>query len=288
MSHANRTSLAQRQLRLGKRVEQWDQVDMTGFIPEYPGVSYHTENTVTTCNMKHLNYTDKVERDRAKAGEMNEQLAEKYKDLTDTVSIQQCKRASSKSMPISAYMRCTPYNRNVQFAAILFFVTIQLGIAKIIHPFKKLLPKISGTLLTFRTGSAVCVGCKSELEALLITHAFRKLAMAACPGRIRLTKFKTRNRVVVGNSGHNVCVDRAKLHAHNPMIVSYKPGHFPGAIIKVNGAKATIALFESGKFIITGIRSNDEAIETVLKKVGPLVTKVTYIGGKKMVKQEVF
>jgi len=105
-----------------------------------------------------------------------------------------------------------------------------------------------GTCLVFRTGKMIVTGTKNENDAKC-TAAL--LSNAIDGGEIRSAKLLN----LVGSATMDFKIDLEKIITtyDNPKIAMLEKELFPGLIFKTD--LATVLLFDSGKMIITGVKS---------------------------------
>lgn len=118
--------------------------------------------------------------------------------------------------------------------------------------YRRLVPK--ATIIMFHTGRIVSVGTKSK------NLAFQSLSSTALElsniikKQISLNKIKVENIVVTSNLGKNI--DLKKLILNSKRV--YIPKKFPGCVF-VNKARIKTLVFKSGKMIIAGAKSENQA-----------------------------
>ncbi|MCK4319800.1 TATA-box-binding protein [Candidatus Micrarchaeota archaeon] len=130
------------------------------------------------------------------------------------------------------------------------------------------------TLLLFKNGKVVCVGCKSRE---IIQKTLNKTVKMLTPYAKKIIK-KVKN---VDFEITNI-VASADLHmdlelytiAYEMENVEYEPEQFPGAILKFREPKASLLLFKNGKVICAGSR-DEKTIEKALKKARNLLRNIT-------------
>ncbi len=132
-------------------------------------------------------------------------------------------------------------------------------------------PKAS--LLLFKNGKVVCVGCKKRS---LIRKTIEKTIKMLTPYAKRITKTKRpkieiTNIVTAANLGMEL--DLYKI-AYKVPDVEYEPEQFPGAILKFKKPKASLLLFKNGKVICAGAKNEDD-IRIVLRKAKRLLAPYT-------------
>ncbi|MEM3422666.1 MAG: hypothetical protein QXF35_01425 [Candidatus Bilamarchaeaceae archaeon] len=130
-------------------------------------------------------------------------------------------------------------------------------------------PKAS--LLLFKNGKIVCVGCKrrdmiektvEKVRKLLLPHA-QKIISNKKP-QIEIT-----NIVAAAELGLNLDLYKIAYKLDN---IEYEPEQFPGAILKFKNPKVSLLLFKNGKVICAGAKNEDE-IRKVLKMAKSMLVK---------------
>jgi len=109
--------------------------------------------------------------------------------------------------------------------------------------------------LCFESGKVVCVGGKSLAE---VKTAFQKLEeILTEEGHFCLIgDFQIQNVVASYSLGH--CVELGKLK-NNSINAKYEPELFPGLRYRMQYPQASIVVFSTGKYNITGLKSVDAA-----------------------------
>ncbi len=125
------------------------------------------------------------------------------------------------------------------------------------------------TALVFRSGTIVCVGSKTEKEALQgirkIMDMIRKLGVKI-PEKY---KTKIENIVAVGNLGYDLDLETLAFRIEDS---EYEPENFPGLICRLNEPKVSFLIFSSGSIVCVGGKKVSDArnglalIEKKLKK----------------------
>ena len=136
------------------------------------------------------------------------------------------------------------------------------AIAKFINP--------SATLLLFRSGSVVCTGPKSPLLSLEAVYAlYCLLKRHNIPAEMR--SFKIQNMVFVAMTKRGI--DIARISTDYNSYVNYEPNLFPGCVLRLSdirrktaratsdATKIVINMFCSGKIVLTGAKSVQEAMQ---------------------------
>lgn len=114
-----------------------------------------------------------------------------------------------------------------------------------------------GSVLFYSDGKMLCTGCKTIVCAIFIIMKTISLLNEVLPFQIGLPRgleisdvIKVQNVVASGEFNFNV--NLSKLKARNPMYCDYEPKEFPGAALKLPGQQATMLIFRTGKFVLTG------------------------------------
>jgi len=121
-------------------------------------------------------------------------------------------------------------------------------------------PKVC--VLLFRSGKAVATGAKSVDD---IHAAFQKVHNELTDAGFKLWDFdqdsiEIQNLVVTHNYGETL--DLSELIITMPFDkTEYEPEVFPGLIYRIDDPKSVCLVFSSGKCVITGCKSLDEAEE---------------------------
>ncbi len=131
-------------------------------------------------------------------------------------------------------------------------------------------PKAS--LLLFKNGKVVCVGCKSRT---VIRKTIEKTIKLLTPYATKILR-KKRPVIditnIVASAGLDMELDLYKV-ASQLDNVEYEPEQFPGAILKFTDPKASLLLFKNGKIICAGAKTEDE-IETTISKARKMLKKL--------------
>jgi len=130
-------------------------------------------------------------------------------------------------------------------------------------------PKAS--LLLFKNGKVVCVGCKKRS---MIEKTIERTIKMLTPYAKRITKTK-RPKIVITNivasAALGLDLDLYRI-AYKIKDVEYEPEQFPGAILKFKEPKASLLLFKNGKVICAGAKTEKE-ISIVLCKAKAMLEK---------------
>jgi len=130
-------------------------------------------------------------------------------------------------------------------------------------------PKAS--LLLFKNGKVVCVGCKKRA---LIEKTIEKTVKMLTPYAKKIfTKKKPKIEItnIVASAALGLELDLYRI-ASKVKDVEYEPEQFPGAILKFKDPKASLLLFKNGKVICAGAK-NEKEIRIVLRKAKTLLEK---------------
>lgn len=122
-------------------------------------------------------------------------------------------------------------------------------------------PKAS--LLLFKNGKIVCVGCKKRSMIEQTVEKVRKLLLPYAQKIISNKKPKIEITNIVAAAELGLELDLYKI-AYKLDNVEYEPEQFPGAILKFKKPKVSLLLFKNGKVICAGAK-NEEEIRKVLK-----------------------
>ncbi|MBU0527256.1 MAG: TATA-box-binding protein [Candidatus Micrarchaeota archaeon] len=128
-------------------------------------------------------------------------------------------------------------------------------------------PKAS--LLLFKNGKVVCVGCKKKEE---IEKTIQKTIKKLTPYAKKITKTKKPKieiTNIVASANLHMELDLYKI-AYKLRDVEYEPEQFPGAILKFKDPKASLLLFKNGKVICAGAKNENE-IKLALAKAKKLL-----------------
>ncbi len=128
-------------------------------------------------------------------------------------------------------------------------------------------PKAS--LLLFKNGKVVCVGCKKRNQ---IEKTIEKTIKLLTPYAKRIIKKKKpviEITNIVASASLDMQLDLYRI-AYKLKDVEYEPEQFPGAILKFKDPKASLLLFKNGKVICAGAKNENE-IRIVLGKAQKLL-----------------
>ncbi|MDD5023041.1 MAG: TATA-box-binding protein [Candidatus ainarchaeum sp.] len=123
-------------------------------------------------------------------------------------------------------------------------------------------PKAS--LLLFKNGKVVCVGCKNRGVIKKTIEKTIKMLTPYSTKIIRQKKPKIEITNIVASAELNLNLDLYKV-AYQLDNVEYEPEQFPGAILKFTDPKASLLLFKNGKIICAGAKTEEEIQKTINK-----------------------
>jgi len=132
-------------------------------------------------------------------------------------------------------------------------------------------PKAS--LLLFKNGKIVCVGCKTRTLIEKTVNKTKKMLMPYASKIINHRKPDIQITNIVASADLHMNLDLYKI-SYKLKDVEYEPEQFPGAILKFKDPKASLLLFKNGKVICAGAR-DEEDIKTVLKRVRKILENYT-------------
>ena len=116
-------------------------------------------------------------------------------------------------------------------------------------------PKAS--LLLFKNGKVVCVGCKKRKLIEKTIDKTIKLLTPYAKKIIKKKKPKIEITNIVAAASLDMELDLYRI-AYKIPDVEYEPEQFPGAILKFKDPKASLLLFKNGKVICAGAKSEKE------------------------------
>ncbi len=126
-------------------------------------------------------------------------------------------------------------------------------------------PEMKGTVSLFSSGKMISVGTSSELDAVRGLECARDY-LVSC-GIVRSVDLdpKIHNIVAVVDLEEPINLEILAIE-HS---VVYEPEQFPGAILRIKTPfKASILFFNSGRIVITGVKSTrqvDATLDEILK-----------------------
>jgi transcription initiation factor TFIID TATA-box-binding protein len=121
------------------------------------------------------------------------------------------------------------------------------------------------TLLLFKNGKVVCVGCKTKAaieKTIAKTLKMLKPKAKKITKTMKKPKFEITN--IVASASLGMGLDLYTI-AYEIEDVEYEPEQFPGAILKFREPKASLLLFKNGKVICAGSR-DEKSIQAALRK----------------------
>ncbi len=128
-------------------------------------------------------------------------------------------------------------------------------------------PKAS--LLLFKNGKVVCVGCKKRKLIEQTIERTIKLLLPYAKNIIKRKKPEIEVTNIVAAAAFDMQIDLYKI-AYKLRDVEYEPEQFPGAILKFKDPKASLLLFKNGKVICAGAK-NEKEIQLALEKAHKLL-----------------
>ena len=118
------------------------------------------------------------------------------------------------------------------------------------------IPKPKTAMLIFRTGKIICSGARSQ-DA--VEGATKKLIEILKIGEVHIKEdplIEVQNIVASAQLDFKVNLEMAALDCEG---TEYEPEQFPGLILRLEEPKTVMLIFMSGKVIITGARTAEEA-----------------------------
>ncbi len=126
------------------------------------------------------------------------------------------------------------------------------------------------TLLIFKNGKVVCVGCMNKK---IIEKALKKAHTLLTPFAKTIYKknysYEITNMVAYASLDLDLNLFDLALGIDD---IEYEPEQFPGAILKLKKPNVSLLVFKNGKIIVAGAR-NKEEIEKSLEKVNKMLKK---------------
>ena len=131
-------------------------------------------------------------------------------------------------------------------------------------PGAKYKPSNQVTILIFRTGNLVCVGCKSE-EQINESFSLLEKDLKSVYPEIEIYSIRIENKVGICDFGRKIDLLEAYEKIGRRYKALYEPDQFPGLMIwfSKDNKKLSFLLFTSGKCIIGGIRNDKKALEAL-------------------------
>jgi len=127
------------------------------------------------------------------------------------------------------------------------------------------------SFLVFSSGNVICIGGKDPEKAKRAAKAFAKALMEKGVVEKGEVEPSVENIVAMFNFGAKVDLERASQALENVM---YEPELFPGMLIRVE--KKAVLVFHSGKGIVAGARSVEEA-EAIARDVEEQVRRAVVV-----------
>jgi transcription initiation factor TFIID TATA-box-binding protein len=127
------------------------------------------------------------------------------------------------------------------------------------------------SFLVFQSGAVVCTGGKDPGRAKKAAKAFAKALMEKGVVEKGEVEPSVENIVAMFSLGAKVDLERASQALENVM---YEPEMFPGMLVRVG--KKAVLVFHSGKGIVAGARSVEEA-EAIARDVGEMVRRAVMV-----------
>lgn len=122
----------------------------------------------------------------------------------------------------------------------------------------------SVSFLLFNRGSGICVGAKSVSSCIAECRKMYGLLLEKGLVEDRGIEVDIRNVVASADLGFRLDVERASETLER---VIYEPEIFPAAIWYMERPRVSLLLFQSGKVIIAGARSEEEVTEAYRKAI---------------------
>lgn len=111
-------------------------------------------------------------------------------------------------------------------------------------------------MLIFSSGKVICTGAKSEDD---IKEAVKNLLKKFEEGGIKIKerpKIEIQNIVASAKMNFRVNLDLLAMECEN---TEYEPEQFPGLVFRLGDPKTVMLVFRSGKMIITGAKTPEDA-----------------------------
>ncbi len=129
-------------------------------------------------------------------------------------------------------------------------------------------PKAS--LLLFKNGKAVCVGCRDEETIAKTLDKTLKLLKPYAKKILTNKKPEFTVTNIVASANLNMLLDLFTI-ASKVKDVEYEPEQFPGAILKFYNPKTSLLLFKNGKVICAGATSKKQIKDALVKAKNILI-----------------
>ena len=126
-------------------------------------------------------------------------------------------------------------------------------------------------ILIFHSGRMVCTGATSIRQSKrAVRKVLRELKAKGIPVRGR-PSIEIQNIVASVNLGGSVDIERGVfVLGHPPHRIMYEPEQFPGAIYRMHDPKVVILIFNTGKLVVTGAKTEEQVYEAVERLQGRL------------------
>ncbi|KAK3255112.1 hypothetical protein CYMTET_35739 [Cymbomonas tetramitiformis] len=129
------------------------------------------------------------------------------------------------------------------------------------------------TMLVFKSGKCVCIGCTKLHQAYLAINQCYKDLCVISPG-VKLSAYKVQN--IVTHTNVKGRIDILRMSMENGLVTNYDPELFPGLRMSLREQNARASVFFQGNIVVTGC--NDFAAlqrtwETVKQRVEPYLTR---------------
>lgn len=126
------------------------------------------------------------------------------------------------------------------------------------------------SFLVFRTGKIVIAGCKSVRDVESSAKLIVKYVVKVVPELPTKVVIRIQNLVFTDNIGVKIDLETLAERLKNEAI--YDPESFPGLIYKPGPNKPTALIFSTGRVVIVGASSEEEAREMV-ERIRTLATQ---------------
>ncbi len=122
------------------------------------------------------------------------------------------------------------------------------------------LKKPKATVLIFKSGKLVLTGVKlkSNIPIIISKIAYQLSSMGI--SLYEKFDYKIQNMVIGGDYRKELNLDVIALYFDRAV---YEPEIFPGVIYRIQNPKMSFLFFTSGKFIVTGVKSESDMISAV-------------------------
>jgi len=111
--------------------------------------------------------------------------------------------------------------------------------------------------LIFASGKMVVTGARNEDDTRLAARRLAKMVQKL-GHEVKFTEFRIQNIVGTGDVGYPVRLEGIADERDSES--SYEPELFPGLIYRVTEPRATVLVFVSGKFVVTGAKKRSTLI----------------------------